>query len=115
MVYEINGPLFFGAANTFLDVLNDIDKKIHIIIFDMSKVTVLDATAFDALERIEKRCRISHILPLFSGVCEQPMKLLTNLGKVEGIKTEMFFETVADAYNEAENIVEIHHKVRKHK
>jgi len=109
MVYEINGPLFFGAANTFVDTLNDINTKIHIVIFDMSKVTVLDATAFDALEKIEKRCRMSHILPMFSGVCEQPMKLLSNLGKLEGIKKEMFFDSVDEAYREAENIVAICH------
>ena len=112
-VYEINGPLFFGAASTFLDILNDINKKIHIVIFDMSKVTVLDATAYDALEKIEKRCRASHILPLFAGVCEQPMKIMANFGKLEGINKDMFFDNIEDAYKEAENIVTIYHNTKK--
>ena len=113
MVYEINGPLFFGAASTFLDTLNDINTKIHIVIFDMSKVTVLDATAYDALAKIEKRCRVSHILPLFAGVCEQPMKIMANFGKLEGINKDMFFDNIEVAYKEAENIVTIYHNTKK--
>lgn len=115
IIYEINGPLFFGAANTFIDTLDTLNTKTHIVIFDMSKVTVLDATAFDALTKIEKRCKLEHILPLFAGVCEQPMKLLSNLGKLDGINKEMFFETVDEAYQEAENIVTIYHKTKKEK
>lgn len=112
MIYEITGPLFFGAATTFLDTLNDINTKIHIVIFDMSKMTVLDATAYDALEKIEKRCRAEHILPMFCGVTEQPMKIISNLGGLEGIKKEMFFDTIDEAYKEAENIVSIYHKTK---
>lgn len=115
MVYEINGPLFFGGASTFVDVLSDINTKLDIVIFDMSRMTVMDATAYDALKRIQKRCRAEHILPMFSGVPEQPMKILSNLGATTGIKQEMFFDTVADAYKEAESIVELNKKVKSKK
>ena len=81
----------------------------------MSKVTVLDATAYDALAKIEKRCRVSHILPLFAGVCEQPMKIMANFGKLEGINKDMFFDNVEEAYKEAENIVTIYHNTKKNK
>ncbi|MBE7013591.1 MAG: STAS domain-containing protein [Ruminococcaceae bacterium] len=112
MIYEINGPLFFGAASTFLDVLSDINTKLDIVIFDMSKMTVLDATAYDALKKIEKRCRHEHILPMFVGVLEQPLKIISNLGGYEGIKKEMFFDTIDDAYSEAESIVNLNKKIK---
>ena len=112
MIYEINGPLFFGAASTFLDVLSDINTKLDIVIFDMSKMTVLDATAYDALKKIEKRCRHEHILPMFVGVLEQPLKIISNLGGYEGIKKEMFFDTIDDAYSEAESIVSLNKKIK---
>ena len=112
MIYEINGPLFFGAASTFIDVLGDINTKLNIVIFDMSKMTVMDATAHDALTKIEKRCRAEHILPMFAGVQEQPLKIISNLGGYEGIKKEMFFDTIDEAYKEAESIVELNKKVK---
>lgn len=113
MVYEINGPLFFGAASTFLDVLSDINTKLDVVIFDMSKMTVLDATAYDALKKIEKRCRREHILPMFVGVLEQPLKIISNLGGYYGIKKEMFFDTIDSAYTEAESIVELNRKIKE--
>ncbi len=112
MIYEINGPLFFGSASNFLDVLRDINTKLNIVIFDMSKMTVMDATAYDALEKIQKRCKEEHILPMFAGVSEQPLKIISNLGGMEGIKKEMFFDTVSDAYKEAESIIELIKKTR---
>jgi len=112
MIYEINGPLFFGAASNFIDVLGDINTKLNIVIFDMSKMTVMDATAHDALTKIEKRCRAEHILPMFVGVQEQPLKIISNLGGYEGIKKEMFFESIDEAYIEAESIVELNKKVK---
>ncbi len=112
MIYEINGPLFFGAASTFIDVLGDINTKLNIVIFDMSKMTVMDATAHDALTKIEKRCRAEHILPMFAGVQEQPLKIISNLGGYEGIKKEMFFDTIDEAYIEAESIVELNKKIK---
>ncbi|MBE7029170.1 MAG: STAS domain-containing protein [Ruminococcaceae bacterium] len=113
MIYEINGPLFFGSASNFLDVLRDINTKLNIVIFDMSKMTVMDATAYDALEKIQKRCKEEHILPMFAGVSEQPLKIISNLGGMEGIKKEMFFDTVSDAYKEAESIIELSKKIKK--
>ena len=113
MIYEINGPLFFGAASTFLDVLSDINTKLNIVIFDMSKMTVLDATAYDALKKIEKRCRHEHILPMFVGVLEQPLKIISNLGGYDGIKKEMFFDTIDEAFTEAESIVNLNKEIKK--
>ncbi len=115
MIYEINGPLFFGAASNFIDVLSDINTKLNIVIFDMSKMTVMDATAHDALTKIEKRCRAEHILPMFVGVREQPLKIISNLGGYEGIKKEMFFDTIDEAYKEAESIVELNKKIKANK
>ena len=78
----------------------------------MSKMTVLDATAYDALKKIEKRCRHEHILPMFVGVLEQPLKIISNLGGYEGIKKEMFFDTIDEAYSEAESIVNLNKKIK---
>ena len=51
-VYEINGPLFFGAAQKALSVLQQIDGSIRVIVLDMSRVNILDMTAIVAMENI---------------------------------------------------------------
>ncbi len=105
-LYEINGPLFFGAANKFLDVMNEIDRKSSVIILKMKNVPNMDATAFDALKRIQNRCREKHILLLYAEINDQPMKLLTNTGFVAMNGEDRFFSLTEDAIRKANEIIE---------
>jgi sulfate permease, SulP family len=43
-IYEINGPLFFGAAAAFKQALGDIAKRPRVIILRMGRVPAIDAT-----------------------------------------------------------------------
>jgi len=107
LLYDINGPLFFGAANTFLDVMNEIRTETSILIFKMDNVPHMDATALDALKRIDKRCREKHILLLYSELNEQPMKLLEKTGFVNKVGRDRFFEDTNGAINEANEIISL--------
>ena len=49
---------------------------------------------------------------MFVGVQEQPLKIISNLGGYEGIKKEMFFDSVDEAYKEAESIVELNKTIK---
>ncbi|MCW5898985.1 MAG: STAS domain-containing protein [Flavobacteriales bacterium] len=49
MVYEINGPLFFGAAQTFVDALRTIGDKHHTLVLRMRHVPFIDATGLHRL------------------------------------------------------------------
>jgi SulP family sulfate permease len=106
MLYAINGPLFFGAANSFIDVMNEINSSVDIIIFKMGSVPNMDATAFNALKRIDKRCREKHILLLYAELNEQPSKVLKNAGFIDAIGQDRFFETVDDAIKVANEIID---------
>jgi SulP family sulfate permease len=106
MLYEINGPLFFGAANSFIDVMNEINSSVDIIIFKLGSVPNMDATAFNALKRIDKRCREKHILLLYAELNEQPTKVLKNTGFIDAIGQDRFFETVDDAIKVANEIID---------
>lgn len=105
LLYEINGPLFFGAANAFIDIMNEIRSTSNVIIFKMSAVPNMDATALNALKRIDKRCKEKHILLLYSEVKEQPMKLLTNAGFVSKVGEDRFFKSTEGAIKTANEIV----------
>lgn len=49
-VYDIDGPLFFGAAQKALNALTNVRQEIKVIILDMSDVSMIDMTAMVALE-----------------------------------------------------------------
>lgn len=105
LLYEINGPLFFGAANTFLDVMNEIKDNSRILILNMKEVPIMDATAFNVLKRIDKRCRDKHILLLYADVNEQPMKIMTSTGYVEKIGDGRFYQNTDEAIRYANDII----------
>jgi len=51
-VCDVNGPLFFGAAERALTVLHRVDPKIRTVILDMHDVPSMDGTAIVALESL---------------------------------------------------------------
>lgn len=51
-VYDINGPLFFGAAEKAAGVLWRISGKIEVVILDMADVPMMDMTGMVALESL---------------------------------------------------------------
>jgi len=52
ILYDINGPLFFGSAQKALSNLAAVSSKVKTVIFDMKDVTMLDMTAIVAMESI---------------------------------------------------------------
>jgi SulP family sulfate permease len=49
-VYDIDGPLFFGAAQKALNALTNVRQEIKVVILDMSDVSMIDMTAMVAME-----------------------------------------------------------------
>lgn len=69
LLYEINGPLFFGAARQFQDtLLNMASKKPKVIIIRMRYVPFIDATGYQSLISIIKEYRLKGITIILSGV-----------------------------------------------
>ena len=52
VLYDVNGPLFFGSAQKALSNLASVSSKVKTVIFDMKDVTMLDMTAIVAMESI---------------------------------------------------------------
>ena len=51
-LYDIDGPLFFGAAEKALTSLHLVDPKVRIVILDMHDVPSMDGTAIVALQAL---------------------------------------------------------------
>ncbi len=52
IVYDINGPLFFGAAHKALKVISSVNSNIRCVVLDFSDVTLMDTTAMVNLESL---------------------------------------------------------------
>jgi len=51
-VYDVNGPLFFGAAEKALSVLHRLNSSVSVVILDMRDVPMMDITGIVALESL---------------------------------------------------------------
>lgn len=76
VVYEITGPLFFGVAQAFLDVLNELHTDTKVLILKLTHVPHMDATAYQSLVSIKKRCEAEGMTLLLAEVSDQPQALL---------------------------------------
>ncbi len=101
MVYEINGPLFFGAAHTFMELINEIDIEAKVLVIRMKSVLVFDATALNVLKRIKAQCKKHKIKLIFTEVQENPKKLMQKSGFVESVGEWCFFDKLEDGYEKA--------------
>ncbi len=67
-LYEIAGPMFFGAANVALGTLDTIGSEAKVVILEMRHVPVVDATGLVALESILDRLHRSHQKTILCGL-----------------------------------------------
>ncbi|WP_035053771.1 SulP family inorganic anion transporter [Carnobacterium pleistocenium] len=109
-IYEVNGPLFYGVVNTFLDMLNEMKSTTEVMILRMKNVNSMDATALNAVKQLEKRCKAQNILILYSETNTQPMNVLGKSGFVEKIGEDRFFDATKDAIKVASEMVKADRK-----
>ena len=88
LIYRIDGPMFFGAANRFIDQLLKIDGDLSYVILRMKEVPVMDVTGGSALEAILAHLERRDIGLLLAGVQEQPYGLLERTGLLERLERE---------------------------
>lgn len=80
LVYEIAGPLFFGAAQKAMSELRTITSGIRCVVIDLSDVPVIDATGLVNLESAIERLHKARIRVILGGVNGQPMRLFVRAG-----------------------------------
>lgn len=79
-IYEIAGPLFFGAAKSAMEALHTVGDKDHTYILDMSRVPTVDATGLVALESVIDRLHRSKIKIIFAGLSAEVSEIFTRAG-----------------------------------
>lgn len=102
MVYEISGPMFFAAANDYLDFADKKNKKVLII--RMRNVPAMDISGLETLEQIYTQCQKKGITLLLSHVNEQPMNVLKKGEFIEKIGLDNICVNIDAALSRAEEL-----------
>ena len=100
-VYEITGPFFFGAAETFKDRLGRIAVRPKVLILRMRHVPAIDSTGLHALRDLVHRSRHDGSLVILSDVHAQPVVALERSGTYDELGEENIHGTIDDALNRA--------------
>jgi SulP family sulfate permease len=85
VVFRVEGPIFFGAAERFIDQLVKVDQGIKVVVLRLRRVPVLDATGVTALRAIHDRLERRGIGLILSGLQPQPATLLKRTGVYDEI------------------------------
>lgn len=102
LVYEINGPMFFAAADQFLRITTK--PGIKCVIIRMRSVPAMDVTALRTLENIHTMCKKQRIQLVFSHVTQQPMAMMEKAGFVDAVGEENFRISIDDALEYASTL-----------
>lgn len=95
MVYEISGPMFFGAADKILGIT--VSEDMTNLVLRMRSVNAIDSTAINALTTIKNNCDKYNVRLILSHVNEQPMHALTKAGLIDKIGNENICAHIDDA------------------
>lgn len=102
LVYELSGPMFFAAADKFLQI--GLEPGKNVIILRMRSVPAMDVTALNSLEKFYQKCQKSNIRLLLSHVEEQPLNMMKHAGFYDKVGEENFCAHIDDALAKAESL-----------
>ena len=105
-VYRVDGALFFGAAQRFLDELAAVGD-VEVVILRLSGVRLIDATGANALAELVRDLEHRGITVLIKGVRDEDLAMLETFGVLAALRHERhLFTSLPDAIAHARSHVE---------
>jgi SulP family sulfate permease len=80
LIYEVAGPLFFGAAQKAMSALQRVPTGIRVVVLDLASVPAIDATGLVSLESTVSRLHGLGMFVVLGGVQGQPLRALARSG-----------------------------------
>ena len=105
LVYEIEGPLFFGTVQKFEQSVERAKIDYKVIILRMRNTIYLDAGGLRALEQLKDACDKKGVTIVLSGIHTQPYLLLQKTGMAKILGEENIYDHIDKALQRAENLV----------
>ncbi len=76
LVYEVSGPMFFGAADKLVQLTDELTEDIKVVIVRMRGVPAIDVTAMNSLKNVHQELGKQNVTMVFSHVLEQPYQAM---------------------------------------
>lgn len=101
-IYNVEGPLFFGAAYRFDHTMPELGPdQPKLILLRMGKVPLMDTTGEANLAALAKQLDGIGGKLLISGIQSQPLELLKRTGLYDRIGAAQFYDHTGEAINDA--------------
>jgi SulP family sulfate permease len=104
-IYDINGPMFFGAAQNALKTLLDTKEDTTIVILNMQNVSMIDMTGIVALKSIVDNFKSRKKILIFSGLNKRILKKLEKANFKFDEKNLMSFDNLDDSVSYTKAVV----------
>lgn len=104
-VYEINGPLFFGAANRFNETERAISQKPKVCILRFCDVPIIDSTGMHALRSFCDNCKKSKTHIIITGLHIQPLNEMIKSDLYDLIGEENVFSSMKESIERARELL----------
>ena len=105
LLYEINGPLFFGAARQFQETVTNTNLHPKVIIIRMRYVPLIDATGYQSIKEIIKTFKARRIKVIISGVQKNLRKDFKKNSMFSILKKPFVVKDIKEALEKANEIV----------
>ena len=97
MLYEVAGPLFFGAAEKAAGALATAGERASVVILDLAGVPVIDATGLVALESAIRKLHTAGVMVVLTASKPQPLEVMAKAGIRDEPRRLAFCKTLGEA------------------
>jgi SulP family sulfate permease len=104
-IFEIDGPFFFGAAETFKETIAALERPPAVLILRLRKVGLLDATGLALLRDLAQKRGGGGVTLILAEVQPQPLQALKESRLIDEIGIENFAPDIELALARAQTLV----------
>lgn len=113
LIYEINGPLFFGASQKFQEVILDLHQESKILILRMRYVPFIDSTGINRLKEMCEQLKLKGTTVIISGASRDVRKELLRSGVYKLINKQNIHSNIQEALIRTKEILGLELEVNR--
>ena len=106
LVYDIRGHLFFGAVDTFMNTMKEINDDAKVLVLRMRHTKTLDVTGYKQIKNIALSCKSRNMTLIISELQEQPKKVMRLMGFIDTLGEDHFATNFDEALEKANSLIE---------
>ncbi|MDG6884432.1 C4-dicarboxylic acid transporter DauA [Clostridium perfringens] len=105
LVYDIRGHLFFGAVDTFMNTMKEINDDAKVLVLRMRHTKTLDVTGYKQIKNIALSCKSRNMTLIISELQEQPKKVMRLMGFIYTLGEDHFATNFDEALEKANSLI----------